>query len=336
MLEKMTKSPFAGEAAPRLRAVALVYDGLCTFEYGIVAEVFGLNRPELGGALYNFSSVSLEKGPMRAAGGLTVKASGTVADFESADIIIIPGWRGKDEIVPTRICRKLREAHARGARFLSICSGVYVLAAAGLLDGRRATTHWRYVDDFRAKYPDVEVDGNAIYIDEGDIVTSAGSSAGIDACLHIVRKDYGAKFANSVARRLVMHSHRQGGQAQFVEQPVPKNIADGKLPEFLDTLRATLIEQHDICSMAKKLGQSERTFQRRFLAATGIPAMQWLIQERVSRSCFLFETTDLSVALISNNVGFVSEEALRYHFRRSLGVTPLEYRKRFSTKPDAS
>jgi AraC family transcriptional regulator, transcriptional activator FtrA len=332
MRKKMTKLIAASEIAPRPSAVALVYDGLCTFEYGIVAEVFGLDRPELGGALYQFSSVCLEKGPVRAAGGLRVKASGTPADLDNADIIIIPGWRGKDEAVPHAMCRKLQEADHRGARFLSICSGIYVLAAAGLLTGKRATTHWRYIDDFRSKYDDVEIDGNAIYIEADNIVTSAGSSAGIDACLHIVRKDYGTKIANSVARRLVMHSHRQGGQTQFVEQPVPKHIGSRGLSAFLDTLRATLNESHDIQSMAKQVGQSERTFQRRFLATTGLPAIQWLIQERVSQSRLLLESTDLSVLQISENVGFASEETLRYHFRRSLGVTPLEYRKRFSVK----
>jgi len=329
----MTKQTLLNRSEGRPRVVALVYDGLCTFEYGIVAEVFGLPRPEMGGDLYHFASVSLENKPIHAAGGLIVNASGTRTDFENADIIVIPGWRGKDEIVPTSICKEIRAVHTRGARLLSICSGVYVLAAAGLLNGRSATTHWRYVEDFQAKFPEVIVRANDLYVDEGDIVTSAGSSAGIDACLHIVRNDYGAKIANSVARRLVMHSHRQGGQAQFIEQPLPKNGGDHRLSELMDDIRDRLADTHEIASMAKQAGMSTRTFQRRFLAFTGIPAMQWLTQERVSRSFLLLETTDLSVESISHAVGFGNSETMRYHFRRTLAVSPLEYRKRFSTSP---
>jgi len=216
---------------------------------------------------------------MRAAGGLTIKATGTRSDLESAHTIVIPGWRGKDEPVPEMICKQLRKAHHRGARLMSICSGSYVLAAAGLLEQRRVTTHWRYAKDMKSKFPDIVLQEDRLYVDEGDIITSAGSSAGIDACLHIVRCDYGAKIANIVARRLVIHAHRQGSN--------------------------NLSAPHSISSMTKSVGMSSRTFQRRFVAFTGMAPMKWLAQERVHRCCQLLESTDLSIDRISLAVGFL-------------------------------
>lgn len=311
------------------KVAILVYDGLCTFEFGIVAEVFGLYRSELGGHLYDVSSVSIESGPLRAAGGITITADGKLEDLETADTIVVPGWRGKDEPVPSVICDALYAAHKRGARVMSICSGIYVLAAAGLLSQRRATTHWRYADDFSTKFAEVDIQLNELYVDDGDIITSAGSSAGIDACLHIIRTDYGSKIANSVARRLVMHSHRQGGQAQFIEQPVPKASGGHRLSEMMDRIRATIVEDHGISSMAKMVAMSSRTFQRRFIALTGVSAMQWLTQERLSRSCLLLETTDMTMERVSQAAGFGNAETMRYHFRQALSLSPTDYRKRF-------
>ena len=325
----MTKRNTLPNSQHIIRVVALVYDGLCTFEFGIVAEVFGLSRPELNRELYRFSSVALEKAPLRAAGGLEISATGSYEDLVNADLVIIPGWRDLNEPIPKVYCDEVIAAQNRGAKLLSICSGGYVLAAAGLLSNRRATTHWKYAKDFKENYPDVIVRENELYIDEGDIVTSAGSSAGIDACLHIVRKDYGSKVANFIARRLVMHSHRQGDQAQFIQQSLPKLGNDYRLSNLIDTIRIELNAPYRISSMAESVGMSSRTFQRRFLALTGLPAMQWLKQERVSRSCILLETTDLSVESISHSVGFNSAEVLRYHFRQTLDICPIEYRKRF-------
>lgn len=327
--EKMTKSRAIAAPPTPPRVAALVYDGLCTFEFGIVCEVFGLHRPEVGGHLYRFSSVALEAAPVRAAGGLEVSATGTKRDLRAADIVVVPGWRGTEAAVPEAIRREISQAHARGARLLSVCSGVFVLAASGVLAGRQATTHWRYAAALRAAYSDIEVLPDRLYVEDGSIISSAGSSAGIDACLHIVRQDYGAKVANSVARRLVMHAHRQGGQAQFIEQPLPKRGNDHRLSVMMDDVRNSLGEVYSIAALARLAGMSPRTFQRRFLAFTGVPAMQWLTQERVAQSCVLLETTDLSAESISATVGLGNSETLRYHFRKSLGVSPLEYRRRF-------
>lgn len=327
--QKMPKAR-PGSRVEKTRSVAiLVYDGLCTFEYGIVAEVFGLHRPELGGYLYDVASVAVEKRRLRAADGLVVSANGRLSELESAHTVVIPGWRGKDQPVPRRICSAVRGAHERGARLVSICSGIYVLAAAGLLANRPATTHWQYVQDFAARYPDVHVQLNELYVDDGDIITSAGSAAGIDACLHVVRKDHGARIANAVARRMVMHGHRQGGQAQFIEQPLPKADGRHRLSALMDDIRASLGVRHSVSSLASRAGMSTRTFQRRFRAFTGVSVMRWLAQERLSRACLLLETSDHSLDHISEAVGFGAPEAMRYRFRQALRISPIEYRRRF-------
>jgi len=312
------------------KVVALVYDDLCTFEFGIVSEVFGLHRTEFNEDWYEFRSVSMEKGPLSANGGLLFTATGDERDLAWADLIIIPGWRGKDVPVPLAICASLQAAQARGARIVSICSGVYVLAAAGLLKGRKATTHWRYVQDFARKFPDVVLETDSLYVDEGNIMTSAGSSAGIDLCLHIVRKDYGVKIANSVAKRLVMHAHRQGGQRQFIEQPVPAENESHRLSSILDIIRSKLNENHSVQSLALRSGMSIRTFQRKFAALTGEPVGRWINQERLTRACALLETTKASIDDIAGAVGLSNVETLRYHFRQKFGVSPAQYRKRFA------
>lgn len=326
----MTNKSNSPNSSQTIKVVALVYDDLCTFEFGIVAEVFGLHRPELGRELYTFSSVSIEKPPLRAAGGLVISPTGSHDDLVNADLIIIPGWRDTSKPIPKAFCDELVAANKRGTKLLSICSGGYVLAAAGLLNNRKATTHWKYASDFKQQFPNVSVLENELYVEDGNIITSAGSSAGIDACLHIVRNDHGAKVANSVARRLVMHAHRQGNQAQFIEHPVSKLDTDYRLSTLMDSIRNQLDFPYQIESMSHDAKMSPRTFQRRFLALTGIPAMQWLKQERVSRACLLLETTSLSVESISDSVGFNSAEGLRYHFRKTLDICPLEYRKRFN------
>lgn len=312
------------------KVVALVYSGLCVFEFGIVSEIFGLHRPEIEGPWYIFQTVALEAGPLHATGGLEFSASGSLSDLEAAEIIIVPGWRGKDETVPPHMCRALQTAHERGARLVSICSGIYVLAAAGLLDGRKATTHWKYLQDFGEKYPEVRLEPDSLYVDDEDIMTSAGSSAGIDLCLHIVRKEYGAKIANSVARRLVMHAHRQGGQTQYIEQPVPQEREAHRLSGAIDHVRAHLTKAHSVSSLADLSGMSPRSFQRKFTTLTGMPVGRWIIQERLMQARTLLETSEASIDDIAHTVGVPNTETLRYHFRNQFGVSPGQYRKRFS------
>src|SRR5882672_9282324 len=214
----------------RRRVVALAYDRLATFEFGIVVEVFGLPRPEIKVPWYRFEVCALDRGPLRATGGVTIRAGAGLGALSRAGTIIIPGWRDPEERPPEALLTALRAAHARGARLVTICSGVFVLAAAGLLDGRRATTHWRYVERLRSLHPQIRVEPDVLYVDEGSILTSAGSAAGIDLCLHVVRRDYGAEIANQVARRLVMPPHRDGGQAQYVQDPIRSDASGGLAP----------------------------------------------------------------------------------------------------------
>src|SRR6201997_5178877 len=219
------------------RVVAVAYDRLCTFEFGCAVELFALPRPELPVKWYEFAVCAAERAPLRAAGGIELRVRHSLRLLDSADTIVIPGWRDPDETPPPALCAKLRVALARGARLCSICSGVFVLAAAGVLDGRRATTHWRYAAQLAARYPRVLVEPNALYVDEGQVLTSAGSAAGLDMLLHLVRRDFGAKIANQVAQRLVVAPHREGGQAQFVPRPVASDER-GRLARLLDWVRA--------------------------------------------------------------------------------------------------
>ena len=312
------------------RVVTLIYDGLCTFEFGIVAEVFGLVRPELGHDWYSFSTVSVEEGPLCAAGGINVSPTGNRSDLNTVGTLVIPGWRGNDMQVPDSICQVVRDAYEGGARLVTICSGAYVLAAAGLLDNRRATTHWRYVTDFCSKYPLVRMEPDMLYVEQDGIHTSAGSSAGIDLCLNIVRTDYGAEAANMVAKRLVMHAHRYGGQSQYILQPVPIEYDSDRLSGAIDYIRENLNDVHSVASLANRTRMSPRTFQRKFLALTGLPVGKWLIQERLTRACTLLESTSSTLDAICSAIGITSVARLQYHFRNVIGVSPGQYRKQFT------
>lgn len=309
--------------------VALAYDGLCTFEFGVAVEVFGLPRPEMGPGWYRFAVAAAEPGPLRAAGGVRVLCDGGPELLEEAGTIVVPGWRGADAPVPAAIREALARAHARGARVLSLCSGVFVLAAAGLLAGKTCTTHWRYAAALAAAHPDLTVRPDVLYVDEGDVLTAAGSAAGIDLCLHLIRRDFGAEAANSVARRLVVPPHREGGQAQFVEAPVPRPREGARLGPLLDALRARLDRPHTIASMAREAGMSARTFLRRFKAATGLAPAEWLLAERLARARTLLETTDAPLDDVAAAAGFGATATLRHHFRTRLGVSPGAYRRRF-------
>lgn len=308
---------------------AVVYDGLCSFEFGCAVEIFGLQRPEFGAGWYEFTTAAVDRGPLRAAGGLIVQADGGLERLDRAGTIILPGWKGIDADVPDSLLAALRAAHKRGARILTICSGVFPLAATGLLDGRRATTHWRYADVLAARHPAIEVDADVLYVDEGQLLTSAGSAAGLDLCLHLVRRDHGPDIANQVARRLVMAPHRNGGQSQFIERAVPDR-ADSRFAALFDTIRGRLTEPWTVGEMAALAAMSERTFLRRFREATGSTPADFLIAARVDRARELLESTGLSVEDVATQSGFGAIATLRHHFQRRLGVSPASYRQRFT------
>jgi AraC family transcriptional activator FtrA len=314
---------------------AIAYDGLCTFEFGCTVEVFSLERPELGVPWYDFVVCAEARGRLRAAGGVSVSVPHTLRVLERADTIVVPGWRAADQEPPPALTRALRKAYDRGARVCSICSGVFVLAAAGILDGRRAATHWRYARLLAERYPKIEVLPNALYADEGRVITSAGSAAGLDMLLHLVRKDYGAKIANQVARRLVIPAHRQGGQAQFIERPVSQDER-GRVAKLLDFIRAHPAERHTIEALAARAAMSPRTLHREFRAATGESAYAWVLRQRIERARDLLEQDRIPLPRVAQLAGLGSLESMRHHFRRLVGTTPAAYRQRFRRSGEAS
>ncbi len=308
---------------------ALAYDGLCTFEFGIAVEAFALKRPELNAPWYDFKVVTNDPSPLTATGGFTLDVPGKLNLLKKADTIILPGWKGCDVPVPAAITTAIKNAHRRGCRIVSICSGVFVLAAAGLLDEKAATTHWRYTDHLARQYPSIKVNPDVLYIDTGDnIFTSAGSAAGLDLCLHIIRLDHGPKIANAVARRFVLPTHRQGGQAQFIKRPVP--AIHNNLAPLLDRLRSQLEKPLTVSDIAAMAHMSPRTLIRHFKNTTGLPPQIWLTQERIKRARNLLETNQANMDTIAIACGFNTPETFRHHFRKQVGTSPSQYRKSFS------
>jgi AraC family transcriptional activator FtrA len=299
--------------------VALAYDRMGAFEFGCVTEIFALPRPELGADWYRFAVCSFERGPLRASGGVQLAAPHPLSMLDQADIVIVPGWRDPDETPPDPLLAALRAAHARGARVCSICSGAFVLAWAGLLDGRRATTHWRLSAKLGRDFPGIEVVDDALYVDAGAFVTSAGSAAGLDMMLHLVTQDYGQATAAAVARRLIVQPVRP--------QSAPQSPQQARLLKLIEDVRRTLDRPHTVASLAREAAMSSRTLQRQFQEITGMPPYEWLLQERVSRAKQLLETPRATLAHICERVGFFSEESLRHHFRRLAGVSPSHYRR---------
>lgn len=310
--------------------VVLIADGVALFEFGIAAEVFGLRRPELGVPWYDMVTVSFDPPPLRATGGARVLPSHSVRMLAKAGTIVIPNWPRPDELPPAAMLKAIRVAYARGARLVSICSGAFVLAAAGLLDGRRATTHWLKADRLAKQYPKVDVDPSVLYVESGRIFTAAGSAAGIDLGLHIVRQDYGAAIANQVARRMVVAPHRDGGQAQFVAAAMPP--VRGSLAPLMEWAGARLDQPLTAESLARKGRMSLRTLARRFEAQVGTSPHQWLTHQRVLVAQRLLETSDASIDRVAELAGFVTAETLRHHFRQRVGTSPMAYRRRFAQR----
>ena len=321
----------ASRPSRRHRVVVLAYDRLALFETAIAVEVFGLPRPELKVPWYDFAVCSLERGPLRATGALRLEARRGIHALETADTILVPGWRDPEERPPEALLRAIRRAYDRGARIVSICSGVFVLAAAGLLEGKRATTHWRYTETLRRLHPSIRVEPDVLYVQEGRVFTSAGSAAGIDLCLHLVRLDHGAEIANQVARRLVVSPHRDGGQAQFVARPVPAEVASG-LGRALEWAIARLGKSIGVPDLARAAALSPRTLVRRFHAELGSTPHRWLNRQRVLEAQRQLESSPRSIEEVAEAVGFGTAQTLRLHFRRVLGTSPTAYRRRFTTR----
>lgn len=313
------------------RVVAVAYDGLCTFEFGIAVEIFGLPRPEMGNHWYRFAVAGIEDGELNATGGIRVVTDGGLDLLENADTIVIPGWRGCESPVPQALCDALCRAHARGCRVLSICSGVFVLAAAGLLNGRQATTHWRYTEYLQHHYPAIDVVDDVLYVDQGNVFTSAGSAAGLDLCLHVVRLDFGLEAANQVARRLVIQPHRDGAQKQQVARPVARDRESLRVGALFDYLHQNITGSHTVRSLAERAGMSERTFLRRFHEATGKTPARWLLDERLSLAQHHLTTSRASMEIVAELSGLINAKNLRLRFQQCFAMTPLAYRKKHAS-----
>ncbi|MEE2945637.1 MAG: transcriptional regulator FtrA [Pseudomonadota bacterium] len=324
----MTTLQRAASDAPLV--CVLAYDGLCTFEFGIAVELFALPRPEFE-QWYSFATVSADPGPIRATGGIVIEAEHDLAKLRNGSLIVVPGWRGAETPVPAELCEALQAAHKNGARIASICSGVFVLAAAGLLNGKSATTHWRYTDTLAAMYPEITVNPDVLFVEGDGIYTSAGSAAGLDLGLHIIRQDYGAAAAATVARRLVLPAQRDGGQRQFIPRPEPKARIGAGLSALQDQVRAHLNEDWPLARMAQTAGTSERTLARRFHEELGNTPLNWLKSERVARAAELLDGSNTSLADICDICGFGSLESFRRDFRKTMGIAPIKYRERLGS-----
>jgi AraC family transcriptional activator FtrA len=314
---------------PDMRSVALaVTDGMLHFELSVAHEVFGVAPDAVTVPWYDLSVCGPATVPF---GRFRLEPDHGLDRLQDADTVIVPGWADVDVDPPAELVNAVRAAHERGARVASLCTGAFVLAAAGLLDGKRATTHWAHTDVLAARYPEVEVDPDVLYVDNGPVLTSAGKAAALDLCLHLVRLDHGSSIANTVARRLVVPPHRSGGQAQFVTAPVPDQ--DGHpLTALFPWIIERLGQPLTVEDLARQARMSSRHLGRHFRAATGTTPLQWLLAQRIRHAQELLEKTDDSIDTIATATGMGTATTLRRHFNRTLGVPPDTYRRTFRTR----
>ncbi|WP_200263227.1 helix-turn-helix domain-containing protein [Streptomyces sp. HSG2] len=310
----------------------LLFSGGPIFESSIPLSVFGIDRQDAGVPRYRLLVCAGEDGPLRTTGGLELTAPQGLDAIARAGTVVVPAWRSITSPPPEEALDALRRAHEEGARIVGLCTGAFVLAAAGLLDGRPATTHWMYAPTLAKRYPSVHVDPRELFVDDGDVLTSAGTAAGIDLCLHIVRTDHGSEAAGALARRLVVPPRRSGGQERYLDRSLPEEIGADPLAEVVAWALEHLHEQFDVETLAARAYMSRRTFDRRFRSLTGSAPLQWLITQRVLQAQRLLETSDYSVDEVAGRCGFRSPVALRGHFRRQLGSSPAAYRAAYRAR----
>lgn len=309
------------------RVAVLAFDRISPFHLSVPCLVFGESLP--GECNYQLVVCAAEPGRLTTTAGFELNVEQGLEALLDAQTIIVPSWHNPDQRPPQALLDALVAAHERGAHLVGLCLGAFVLAEAGLLDGRPATTHWAWARVFAERFPAVRLDADVLYVDDDNLLTSAGTAAGIDCCLHLLRQHCGAKVANKVARRLVVPPHRQGGQAQFIEQPLPATARDDRLSDLLDWVRANLDQPHSLDSLADKVLMSRRSFTRHFRQLTGTTVGDWLLAERLALSQRLLESTDQPIDSIAELAGFGSPVSLRHHFGRSFAVSPSSYRQSF-------
>ncbi|MET8044966.1 helix-turn-helix domain-containing protein [Micromonospora sp. NPDC005215] len=312
-----------------LRSIAvLALDQVAPFELGVLAEVFGTDRTADGFPGYRFQVCSPDGAPVRTSSGFHLTPHADLVPLDEADLVAVPAHTHGAK-VPDAVLDALRRADARGAHLLSVCSGAFLLGEAGLLDDRECTTHWRFVDELQRRHPRARVRCNSLYVQDGQLLTSAGTAAGIDACLHLIRQEHGSATATRLARRMVVPPHRDGGQSQYVEAPIPKAPEAPTLEPVLEWLMGHLDRTTTVEELAARAGMAPRTFARRFRAETGTTPHDWLTNQRVLLARRLLEETPLSVEAVADQSGFGDAAALRHHFSRRVGATPHSYRTTF-------
>lgn len=322
------------------RVAAIAVDGVAAFELGVICEVFGVDRRAQGFPFYNFALCTPDGRPVRCRSGYLITPEHDLTAVEAADVVAVPALgNGSSDIagrVPDEVLDALRRAAERGAWVVSVCSGAFVLGEAGLLDGRRCTTHWMYSDELARRFPAAKVDPDVLYVSDGPILTSAGTAAGIDACLYLIREEEGSAVATALARRMVVPPHRDGGQAQYIETPVAPAPQASSLGPLLAWMQEHLDATSTVASLAARAHMAPRTFARRFHDETGTTPHDWLVGQRVLLARRLLEDTELTVDQLAVRTGFGNAAALRHHFTQRLGTSPIAYRRRFTARPQSA
>lgn len=318
------------------RIAVVAFDGITPFHLSVPCLVFGEHHrgPEV--PEFEVQVCSIEHGAIHTSAGFDIATPFGLAEVAAADIVIMPSWHPDGRPAPTELLDALRAAHAHGARIVGLCVGTFPVAEAGLLDGRTATTHWELAELLARRFPKVKVDPAVLYVDEGDVLTSAGVAAALDCCLYLLRQMAGAEATNRVGRHLVVAPHRQGGQAQFIERPLPVSRSDDRFADVLEWVTSHLDQTHDIERLAERALMSRRSFTRHFRQATGTSVKRWLLSQRLGYVQRMLEAGDLPVELIAQQAGFGSALSLRQHFRATFKTTPSEYRKLFREQPSMS
>lgn len=327
-MQKKTRS------SHRLTIAVIAFDGITPFHLSVPSLVFGAHCRGPEASAFEVLVCAADQAPLRTSAGFSIATEFGLAALDSADIVIMPSWHDDCRAAPPALLDTLRRAHRRGARVVGLCLGAFPLAEAGLLDGKAATTHWGYASALAERYPKVKVNQEALYVDEGNVLTSAGVAAGLDCCLHLLRQLCGAEAANRVARLLVIAPHREGGQAQFIERPLPVSHSEGRFSQVLEWVTKHLGQEHSIDSLAERAVMSRRNFTRHFRHATGTSFKQWLLNQRLAHAQRMLESGDASIEVVAQEAGFGSALSLRQHFRTALRTSPSAYRKLF--RPNAS
>jgi len=311
------------------KVVLLAIPGTAPFEFGVICEVFGIDRSEMNGPTFDFTIATADPGPVPTSLGFTIQIENDLSVAADADLVAVPAHA--IEAIDERYLQVIRDAEARGAWVLSVCSGAFALAQAGILDGRRATTHWMHTDRLAAEYPDTEVDPDVLFVEDRKVVTGAGTAAGIDAALHIVRKELGAAATNVVARRMVVPPQRDGGQSQYIQTPIQECRSDS-FAIVADWMVQNLDQDLTIDQLARKALMSSRTFARRFRADMGTTPAAWLNRQRIIRAQQLLEESDRGLETIAQDTGFGTAAVMRHHFLKVLQTTPTAYRRTFGAQ----